>query len=148
MSCLSNFDYKMFDIACRVAQTSDFAKFHVGCVLVYKKHIIASAANGEKTHPIQKKFNRKYRNFNSTTNKFIEDKIHAEIAALSKIPYPVAQEIDWKKVSVYVYRICSGRKQGFGNARPCGACLAALKEKGIKKIYYTSSIGYCLEELE
>lgn len=146
MGQITKSDYKFFEAAKKVALESDFEKFHVGCVIVYKKHIISSAANSNKTHPIQKKYNRRYREFNCTTTRPIQDKVHAEIAALSKIPYPTEQIIDWKKVSIYVYRYSKGLKSGHGMARPCPGCLKALRNKGIKKIYYTTKEGYCLEE--
>ena len=103
MGKISKADYRFFEAARRVAETSDFDNFHIGCVLVYKKHIIASAANTNKTAPIQKKYN-KYRNFNKS-NKPIKDSLHAEIRALAAVPYPLAQTINWREVSVYVYRI-------------------------------------------
>lgn len=146
MSELSKFDYKMFDAARKVAATSDFDNFHIGCVVVYKKHIIASAANSNKTHPAQRKYNKKYRKFNKSP-KPIEDKVHAEIRALNSIPYPIEQDINWRDVSVYIYRICKGKKYHMGISRPCPACRAALRDKGVRKVYYTGDDSFILEEL-
>lgn len=145
MAKFSNFDYRMFDVARRVAQESDFDNFHIGCVIVYKKHIVASACNTNKTSPKQKKYN-KIRKFNKGT-KPTKHSMHAEIRALSLIPYPLAQTINWRDVSVYVYRICKGKRLGQGLARSCPGCMAALKDKGIKKLFYTTDTGFCYEEL-
>lgn len=145
MGQISKSDYRFFEAAKRVATTSDFDNFHIGCVVVYKKHIIASAANTHKTSPKQKKWNKE-RKFNKSI-KPIKHSLHAEIRALSLIPYPIEQEINWRDVSVYIYRICKGKRFGHGLARPCEACRAALRDKGIRKIYYTGDDSFILEEL-
>lgn len=145
MSKISNFDMKMFDATRRVALQSDFDNFHIGCVIVYKKHIIASACNTNKTSPKQMKYNRK-RNFNKSS-KPTKHSMHAEIRALSLIPYPLQQTINWREVSVYTYRICRGKRLGHGLARSCAGCMAAIKDMGIKKIYYTTDEGFAMEEL-
>ena len=146
MTKFSKFDMKMFDAARRVALQSDFDCFHVGCVVVYKKHIISSACNTNKTNPTQKKYNRKYRKFNHD-KKGILDKAHAEIKSLSQIPYPIEQNLNWRDVSVYIYRICEGKPLGMGLARPCPACMAALRDKGVRKIYYSGDDSFIYEEL-
>ncbi len=146
MKQFTNFDYQVFDIARKVSYSSTYETHNLGCVIVYKHHIISKGANSSKTHPQQKFYNRKYRHFNKS-EKPIMDSVHAEIRALNNIPYPIAEKLDWSKVEVYIYRSCPGKKLGFGLARPCNACLAALKDKGIKKIYYTTDTGYAYEEL-
>ena len=45
MANFSNFDHQMFAAARKVAKTSDFDSFHIGAVIVYKKHIIGAGAN-------------------------------------------------------------------------------------------------------
>jgi len=146
MAYFSKFDYKMFDAARRVAETSDFESFHLGCVVVYKRRIIAAASNTVKTHPMQKKYNRKYRKFKQG-NKPIRDSLHAEMAAINSIPYPVAQQLQWKDVSVYVYRICRGKPLGHGLAKPCRACMNALKDLGVGHLYYTGEDSFIYERL-
>jgi len=49
-------------------------------------------------------------------------------------------EIDWSKVDVYIYRICRSREQGL--AKPCPSCEMALREAGVKNIYYTTDYGF------
>ena len=142
----TSFDRRMFNKAKEVAETSTYKLHSLGCILVYKKKIISSAANSAKSHPVQKKYNRRYRKFTKTA-KPVHDGGHAEILALSRVPHPTEQEIDWSKVRVYIYRISPGHKSGIGMARPCPACFAALKDKGIRHIYYTGDNSYIYEEI-
>ena len=58
---LRNIDYKYFNKARQVASISDYKKQHVGCVAVYQGQVIGLGCNTNKTHPIQKFYN-KYRN--------------------------------------------------------------------------------------
>lgn len=139
-------DMKFFRLAKAVAETSEFHNFHLGCVIVYKKHVLSVGVNSDKTHPKQMKYNGR-RNF-TKTNKPIHHKIHAEIDALTKISYPVDQNIDWKQVKVYIYRVSPGKKSGHGLAKPCPACLAALRAKGVRHIYYTTDESYAYERFD
>ena len=145
MSGINNFDEKMFAAARRIAKTSDFETFHMGCVIVYKKHIIGAAANSDKTHPMQAKYNR-YRKFNKTKNE-IKHSIHAEIAAINSIPYTVGREVEWSKVKVYIYRISPGKPEQYGMARPCDGCMRALRDIGIRHIYYSGEGSFIYERL-
>lgn len=142
----TKFDKNMLKMAREVAKTSDFDSHHLGCVIAYKKHVIAVGANSNKTHPAQKTYNS-YRNFTKGPGA-IKHSLHAEMCALMSISYPVAQQVDWKQAKVYVYRICKGKPKGFGNARPCAACMAALKDFGIRHLYYTTNDGVAYERLD
>jgi deoxycytidylate deaminase len=144
---LSNYDLKMFEAAKLEAEKSDYRPFKLGCVITYKGHIIGRGQNSTKTHPYQKKYNRKYRHFNCERGEFVSDMLHAEISAILNVPYTVGRDVDWGKVNVYVYRISHGRRLGFGNARPCPACMAAIRDLGIKHVYYTDNSGYGYLEL-
>lgn len=139
-------DFAMFDLARRAAENSNFEGFHLGCVIVYKGRVISSGYNSKKTHPVQKRYNRKYRKFNKS-QKPIVDSLHAEISALVKIPYPLDQTIDYSQVKVYTYRICPGKRLKMGSSRPCQACMNALLDKGIRQIYYTTDDGFCCENI-
>lgn len=55
-------------------------------------------------------------------------------------------DINFAKVKLYIYRI--RKDQEFGLARPCASCMAAIKDLGIRHIYYTSDSGYVYEKLE
>jgi len=147
MADFSKFDEKMFEKAHEIAETSDFDHFHLGCVLTYKHHILAMASNSCKTHPIQKYYNRKYRHFRYGP-KPCAHTLHAEIAALSSISYPIGIQIDWKDVRAYIYRISPGKPSGHGMARPCPSCEQALRSAGVRHIYYTTDGGYAYEKLD
>lgn len=140
---ITKFDRRMLAAAHKAALLSDFDSFHTGCVIVYKKHIIGMGSNSDKTHPMQAKYNQ-YRNFNKTKN-CIKHSVHAEIDALNSIPYVIGKEVEWSKVKVYIYRICPGRVGGYGLAKPCEACIQALRDIGIKHIYYTGNGSYIYE---
>lgn len=139
-------DYRFFEMARQQALRSQFERFHLGCIITYKGHVIGRGSNSDKTDPLQKKYNKE-RKFNKSGTQPIKHSVHAEIAALKSIPYPIQESIDWTKVKVYIYRIAPGKKLHLGNARPCPACIKALRDKGIKYIYYTSDDGFAAEEI-
>ena len=130
-------DYRFFDAARKAAGDSDF-KVHVGAVACYKGKVVASASSTNKTHPMQYTYN-KYRGDFKQVGTCLP-KAHAEIRLISKLK---KLDIPMKDVSVYVYRACKSR--AFGIARPCAACRKALIEIGIRRFYYTTDEGYCLE---
>lgn len=141
-------DMRFFEAARKEAEKSSFPRFHVGCVVVYQGNVIAADCNTEKSDTFQKKYNR-YRHFNNyESHKPINHSAHAEIKALKSIPYPVAQQIDWKKIKVFTYRICNGHQSKHGLSRPCAGCMAYIKSLGIRQIYYSTDDGYAAERLE
>ena len=140
-----NFDLKMFEAAKKEAEKSDFDRFHVGAVITYGHRIIGRGHNSDKTHPLQEHYNTLYRTFNNDSSGVIKHSIHAEIKAISSIPFVIGKEIDFNKASIYVYRIC--KKKPYGNSRPCSACMAAIKDLGIRNVYYTSDFGLSYLEL-
>ena len=105
---------------------------------MYKNKIIGQGYNSDKTHPLQQLYNQL---------RFEDDgvsphKLHAEMHAL----IPIRNlDIDWNKVSVYIYRIKKSNKNGFGMARPCLSCMGLIKELGIKEINYTTEDGFANE---
>ena len=140
-------DYRWFEAARKEALQSDFENIHIGCVLVYHGHVIGSGHNTNKTCPQQKQYNS-YRKFRKNPNgKPINHSTHAEIAAIKSVPYPIEQNIDWSNVKLYVFRISKGKSLGQGMSRPCPSCMKALKDKGIKKIYYSTDEGFAFERV-
>lgn len=131
----------MFNQARKEAERSDHHKFRVGCVLEYKGHIIGRGHNSSKTHPLQKEYNR-FREFNYSNN-YTPESIHAEVAAICSVSYPVGINVKWSKVRIYVCRV---RKDGrTACSRPCKACMGCIKSLGIRKIFFTeddNSYGY------
>ena len=135
---LSNTDYKYFQKAHQIATISDYKKTHVGCVAVYQGQVIGIGCNCNKTHPIQKKYNR-YRKPSDS----MLPKLHAEISCLNQIKH---LDINFSKVKLYIYRI--RKDQPFGMARPCPSCMAAIRDLGVRNIFYTTNDGYAHEKLE
>lgn len=133
-----NVDYRYFHKARQVATISDYDKVHIGCVAVYQGQIIGLGCNCNKTHPAQKFYN-KYREQSEN----MIPKLHAEISCLNQIKH---LDINFSKVRLYIYRI--RKDQPFGLARPCPSCMAAIKDLGIKNIYFTTNDGYSFEHLE
>ena len=70
-------------------------------------------------------------------------KLHAEISCINFIKY---LDINFSKVKLYIYRI--RKDKPFGLSRPCPSCMAAIKDLGIRDIYYTSDDGYVCERIE
>lgn len=130
---------KWFLLARNEAFKSDFSAAKLGCVIVYKNHVIGKGHNKLKTDPIQKRYNEKYRDWNITDDSnLIVHSLHAEIDAIKHIPYPVMQKLDWKHVEVYIFRVAPGLEGCTGLALPCPACAHALQDLGIQKVYYTT----------
>ena len=135
---LRDIDYRYFYKARQIANISDYNRIHVGCVAVYHGQIIGIGCNTNKTHPTQKFYNR-YRKPSNT----MLPKLHAEISCLNQIKH---LNINFAKIKLYIYRI--RKDQPFGLARPCPSCMAAIKDLGIRDIYYTTNDGYAYEKIE
>ena len=135
---LRNVDYRYFKKARQIANISDYKKQHVGCVAVYQGQVIGLGCNCNKTHPMQKFYN-KYR----MPSDYMLPKLHAEISCINQIKH---LDINFSKVKLYIYRIRND--QPFGLSRPCPSCMAAIKDLGIRDIYYTTNDGYSYERLE
>lgn len=127
-------DLYFFEAARKEALKSDYKRIHIGCILVYKNKIIASGKNSNKTSPMQKKYRQNAR------DEWSLYKEHAEISALSSV---WDADLHWRNVAMYIYRIRNITP--FGMARPCAACMAAIAEKGIKEINYTTDEGFAKE---
>ena len=128
-----------FKTAKKVMEQSTFSgRAKIGCAVVYKGSVIATASNTDKTSPLQ----RKYNDF-----RFVDcgtpAKTHAEIGALKKIRW---LDIDFERVYLYLYR--EDKAGHIAMARPCASCMAYIKELGIHHICYTTHDGYAEERLE
>lgn len=133
-------DYKYFGKAECAANASDFPKTHVGCVAVYQGRIIGIGHNTNKTHPKQDYYNCFRQNNNE---RYFVPKLHAEIDCLNSIRN---LDINFPKVKLYIYR--TRHDQPYGMARPCKSCMAAIRDLGIKHIYYTTDSGFGYEKLD
>lgn len=127
-----------FKAAKAVSELSSFKQHRVGAIVVYKHKIISSGCNSYVTNPLQKRYNR----FRFDTDTTTHSK-HAELESL--LPLINRRDIDFSRVSVYVYR---QHKSGeLACARPCPSCEALIKELGIKNIYYSNECGFSHEEI-
>ena len=131
-------DYKYFNKAKEAGMISDFRKTHIGCIAVYQGNIIGIGCNCNKTHPMQKKYNQYRKQSDSML-----PKLHAEINCINSIRH---LDINFSKVKLYIYRI--RKDQPFGLARPCPSCMAAIKDLGIRDVYYTTNDVYAYERIE
>jgi len=134
---ISQKDMRYFDVARTVALTASYKRIKIGAIIVLKKQIISIGVNSYKTHPLQRYYN-KYRDIPSDSN----HTLHAEVEAISRIP----KDIDLKDAALYVYREHPLTHQ-LANSRPCPSCMALIKSKGVRKLYYTTEDGYCFEQL-
>jgi deoxycytidylate deaminase len=130
---------KYFEMAKHMSQLSDFQQHKIGAIFVYKGKVIASEKNSLKTNPLQKEYNKlRHFEYDSINN----GAVHAECACILKTK---DMDIDWNKVSVFIFR---QHKNGIrGLSAPCPACRQALIDKGIKKIYYTGENSYIFERI-
>lgn len=135
---MNNRDKKFFRIARDVSLLSDFHNARVGAVVVNGKVVMSTGHNSNKTRTMQHYYNI-YRNFTSYSSSI--PKQHAEIAALSHL---VGKDIDWSKISIYVYRELRNGTRAC--SRPCKACMALIKKLGIKNIYYIDENGNYVKE--
>lgn len=135
---MSKSDHKYFMKAKKIAAISDYHKVHIGCVAVYQGNIIGIACNTNKTHPVQKYYNR-FRN----DSDLMVPKLHAEINCINQFKH---LDINFSKVKLYIYRIRTDIPHGM--SRPCPSCMAAIRNIGIRDIYYTTNDGYVYERLE
>lgn len=136
---------KFFNLAKNASKFSDYNKknIHIGAVLVYKNKVIANGWNTKKTNPIQYQYN-KYRERLNTARTFNADDhlpcVHAEMYCLINTK---DLNIDWSKVSIFIYRESMGKTR---ICKPCLSCAKALKDRGIQHIYYTTEKGYNYEK--
>lgn len=113
----------------------------VDCIAVYGNRILSTGFNMDRTHPLQAKYNQ-FRMFNSPEKAI--HKLHAEIACLSPL-LSIKNDLNWNKVSLYVYRSCNSREHGY--ARPCPACMKLIHDLGIRHVYYSTDDGYAYEQI-
>lgn len=117
------------------SRISTFDRVRIGCIAVYKKQIIAVGFNKAKTNPIQTKYSP-YRGIQTRNNY-----LHAEMDCVNQIK---DLKIDFKKVKLFVYREDDSKMKRI--CKPCGACEKAIRDLGIKVVYYTDTNKYVRED--
>ena len=117
---------------------SDYNRVHIGAVAIYKNQVLSVGYNTNKTHPLQKKYNRYRHMYYSSVEPM--PKLHAEMMCLLNIK---DMDIDFSKVELYIYR--EDKNGNLAICRPCRACMKMIDDLGIKKIYYTTDGGFAKE---
>lgn len=143
MEKLNKRDLYYFKKAYEISKLSNFPRIHIGCIAVYKKNIIGMGYNSRKTSPIQSKYNTlSGRQMYSNDGKPINEFLHAEMDCLNMIRN---MDIDFSKVKLYISRKNTWNE--LACCKPCSACEYAIKELGIKTVYYTDDINKYIREV-
>jgi len=133
-----NRDLAMLRLAKQESKLSDFKQVHMGCCIAIKNNVLSIGCNGEKSNPMQCKFNR-FRNFDKPEQ--VIAKQHTEISALSKLPWYVFEnDFNLKRATIYIYREHKDTHT-YAMAFPCPACMEAIKQISIGRIVYTIENG-------
>lgn len=129
----------IFKKAENISELSDYKRVHIGCIAIYKGQVISVGYNTNKTHPIQKKYN-KFRK--SDDGEFVVPlpSLHAEMMCLLGIK---DMGINFSKVKLYIFR--KNLNGEIAMSRPCAACMKAIDDLGIKEIHYTTTGGFAKE---
>jgi deoxycytidylate deaminase len=126
---------KGYELAKAASLNSDFYKCHTGAVAVYGNKVIAIGWNSEKLSTMQAKYNTRTRGFDG--HKF-RSTIHAEMMVVTKIKY---LDIDFSQVRIFVWRGQDVPEL----SKPCKACERAMRDLGIRKVFYTGNNSYISE---
>lgn len=125
-------DKRYMKVARAVSNTSTYeGRIKIGSAIVKKNRIVAVGCNENKTHPIQKKYD-KYRGYST------KHTLHAEIASIIN-----GNKDDLLGSTMYIYR--NDKNGNLSICRPCKACYAMIRKVGIKRIVYTIPNGYAEE---
>jgi deoxycytidylate deaminase len=128
---------KFLNIAKTQSEISNYYKYKLGAVLVIKGRVIARGYNSAKSHPIQKRYNMERLNMEHDS---APHHLHAEMEVLTK-----ARGVDLRNAEIFVYHINAHGDQKM--ARPCAACMKAIKEHGVCVIHYSTPDGFATEYL-
>lgn len=123
----------------QISRLSTYDRVRIGCIAVYKKNIIGIGYNQAKTNPMQIKYSI-YRNECGNLNS-INNYLHAEMACVNQIKN---LDIDFSKVKLFVYREDNAHNTRI--CKPCGACERAIRDLGIRTVYYTDINKYIRED--
>lgn len=128
---------RFMEIARSVSELSTYDKYRLGAVITIKGAVVAKGYNQAKTHPTQKRYNAQRFDVTDKSNHFL----HAEMAALNKVKH-----LDLSQAEIHIYHIGNNGEQKM--ARPCAACMKAIKDRGIKRIHYSTPEGLASEYID
>ena len=134
-------DDKLLYRTCKATEDSDFhnnngKRVRVAAAIYEGGTLLAESVNQSKSHPMQKHYNQYidyYRGY----------RLHAEINA---IIHALKKKQDLSSATIYIARKLNCC--GYGLARPCPACMEAIKDAGISKIVYTTEDGHAVEYID
>jgi len=125
---------RAYELAKQASYNSDY-KQALGAVAIYCGKLLALGWNSHKTHPGQARYNSLERGFDGYS---FQSTIHAEMMVINKIKY---LDINFNKVKLFVWR----GKDHPRLSKPCAACERALRDLGIRHVYYTGNNSYIEE---
>lgn len=125
---------RWFEIAEESSKKSEYPRINIGAALVLGNYLVATGYNQKKSHPRQAILNNAHKDFHS--NHFL----HAEVHTLIR-----SGRTDIRGADLYVFR--KDKLGNLANCRPCVSCMAAIREAGISRVYYTTNDGYFYETL-
>lgn len=122
----------IFRMAKKVQKLSTYPKARIGASIILGNKIISVGYNqGEKAHPLVRKF-----------NKF--QGLHAEIHAVLGCKKRYSDEL-LKGAKIVVYR--ENKDGELAMCRPCSVCQKILSTYGVKKMIYTTNGGWNSEDI-
>jgi deoxycytidylate deaminase len=124
-----------YELAKQASSKSDFDKCHTGAVAIYNNKVLAFGWNSNKTSSLQARYNKE-RGFDGYS---FRSSIHAEMMVVNKIKY---LDIDFSQIRVFVWR---GQEKPM-LSKPCAACEKAIRDLGIRRVFYTGNNSY-IEEI-
>lgn len=128
---------RFISLAKSMSEISIFNKFRIGAVLVMRGKVIARGYNSTKGHPLQKKYNELRVDMGENSH----HPIHAEMDVLKQL-----KSVDLRGAEMYIYNLNTQGEQRM--ARPCAACMAAIKKHGIGIIHYSTPEGFATEYID
>lgn len=130
---LSRREQRFFNKAKECSAESTHYKTKIGAVIVLGNYVVTKGCNKEKSHTMQHRYDR-LTNYHGT-----RAKIHAEIDALIS-----SGRVDLTGAEIYVYR--EDKMGNLANSKPCVSCTQALKDAGVRHVYYTNQEGFAYEQ--
>ncbi len=127
---------KFLNIARSMSESSKYEKYRIGAILVVKGKIIARGFNAAKGNPLQKRYNLGRSDVGDGAPHYI----HAEMDILRQIRN---KDVDLKNAELFIFHINTRDEQRL--ARPCAACMEAIKDKLIPVIHYSTPNGFATE---
>ena len=125
---------KGYELAKQASLNSDYSRCHTGAVAIYNNKILAIGWNSTQLSSLQARYNRA-RGFDGFA---FNSSVHAEMMVVAKIKY---LDIDFSQVRIFVWRGSNTPQI----SRPCAACEKALRDLGIRKVFYTGNNSYIEE---